>query len=86
MIIAVLAAITIVAFVAIIGAAILANAAIHREERRNTLLRRAPGTPAELARIVLGVYIRRMEDEPSEVLAHEELPAWYERTTGQGRP
>ena len=63
-IIAVLAGITCVMFVAIIAASLLTTAASHQEDRCQTLTRRPPGRLAELARVVLGVYIRRMDPEP----------------------
>lgn len=79
-VIALLAAVTIVMFIAVISANGLVPVEVHREDRDMTLTGTAPGRLALLSRVVLGVPNVRMDSG----IAPEDSPAWFERTTGVG--
>lgn len=77
-----LAIVTVVIFLAVIGASVLVTVAVHREERLRSLTRRAPGRTARLARMLLAVPAPRVADDLIPRPRPAEKPAWYERSTG----
>jgi heme/copper-type cytochrome/quinol oxidase subunit 2 len=81
-IIVLLAIVTVVVFLFVIGASVLVTVAVRREERLRSLTRRAPGWTARLARMLLAVPAPRMADDLFPRPRPVEKPAWYERSTG----
>jgi hypothetical protein len=87
--IAILAALIIVIFIAVMAASVLVTLQVHREERqfrrngrRLTLTRPAPSRWARLARSVCGVYVYSREHESLDDVQAGEEPPWYERSNG----
>lgn len=80
-IIVLLAIVTVVIFLAVIGSSVLVTVAVRREERLKSLNRRAPGRTASLARMLLAVPAPNKADELFPRPRVQEKPAWYQRST-----
>ncbi len=78
-----MALVTVGMVVAVVAASVMTTRAVRQEEWLRTLKRPAPSRLAELVRVILGVYVRRMDTDSDEYRPEEE-PPWYERGGGGG--
>ncbi len=81
-----LALITVAGFGLVLVATVVVAIGVWQEERHWTLKhRRAPSVLAALARVILGHYVRKHDDDPvADTYPDDALP-WYERSAGPGR-
>jgi hypothetical protein len=84
LIIAILAAATVVTFIAVITATVLVTGAVHTEERGMTLAGPAPGRSTRRARALLGLRDGLRRDEPAHA-SPEQVLAWFERSVELSR-
>ncbi len=79
LIIAILAAATVVTFIAVITATVLVTGAVHTEERGKTLAGPAPGRNTRRARALLGLHCDLRRNRLVAASPEPEL-AWFERS------
>ncbi len=84
-VIATLALVTVGMVVAVLAGTVMTAVEVRQEERLRTLKWWAPSTLAQLVRLILGVYVRRMDSGLGEDARPEERPPWYERSGGPMR-
>jgi hypothetical protein len=80
-----LALITVVGFGLVLVATVVVAIGVRQEERYWTLKHgRAPSLFAWLARVILGHYVRKHDDEPAPDNRPDDVLPWYERSAGPG--
>ena len=81
-----LALITVVGLGLVLVATFVVAIGVRQEERYWTLKHgRAPSLFAWLARVILGHYVRKHDDDPASGTRPDDALPWYERSGGPGR-
>lgn len=80
-----LALITVVGFGLVLVATVVVTIGVRQEERYWTLKHgRAPSLFAWLARVIVGHYVRKHDDDLAPYARPDDALPWYERSTGPG--
>jgi hypothetical protein len=82
-----LALISVVGFGLVLAATVVVAIGVRQEEHYWTLKHgRAPGRFAGLARVTLGHYVRKHDDEPVHAAPPDDVLPWFQRSPGPARP